>query len=160
MSKKPLHLNLCCGSSPIPGYTNIDIVNRTGTNLVLNILKLKDIFSDGSVDTIIAFHAIEHFTLAKEILKSCWDILVSDGCIIIECPDVEKIMMLYQNGKISLNTVIKYMYGDPELTPHKWGWTGKALADLLTEIGFNDIMITNGYSHNHPERDFRVMGYK
>jgi hypothetical protein len=44
--------------------------------------------------------------------------------------------------------------------PYKFSFSGWLIKEKLTEAGFKEIEISNGYLHNHPERDIRIVAKK
>lgn len=64
-----------------------------------------------------------------------------------------------------LEYVIECMYGIEahrlkwgDWGVHRSGWTGKLLAEEMKRIGFVDVVVGDGTTHRHPERDLRVTG--
>ena len=157
-------LNLCAGQMILDGYVNIDSYPGTGIDVVCDVRELA--YENGSVDEVVMFHAIEHFTLddACMILRKIFSMLKPGGHLIIEAPDVFKAVKNSPTGEFD---AIRGIFGDVgELRKgkdgyqHKWGWTGALMQQELSSAGFNVGEVLNGISHGHEWRDFRVIAFK
>ncbi len=145
------------------------IVGEAKTDVIGNITNVMDIFPQESFSGILCSHVLEHFYPddAFKVLGDCYKLLKPGGEMVVECPDITKIMKLFVSGATDEAQTIKEIYGDSEFLleygatwMHKWGWTGKRVAEVMSKIGFNIIEIGDGITHHHPERDLRVKGKK
>ena len=160
-----MKLNLCCGVAPIPGYTNIDAWPASGVDVVSDARDLT--YPENSVDEIVMFHAIEHFSLddACMLIRRMFTWLKPGGHVIIEAPDVFKAVKNCPTGEF--DSILGIFGNIAELRKgkdgyqHKWGWTGALMQQELASAGFNVGEVQDGISHHpHEWRDFRVVGFK
>ena len=133
-------LNLGCGEDKREGYTNVDIRKEVNPDLVHDLEKPLP-FPDNSVEEIIAFDIVEHFSFHKveEILRDWFRVLKPGGVIHIRCPDMEAIAeKVILSGKFGWKEISWYVYGgqDYEFNYHKAGFTKRTLKELLESIGF------------------------
>jgi len=159
-----VRINLCCGQMIIDGFTNIDAYPSPGVDVVCDAREVD--YAENSVDEVVIFHAIEHFSLddACMVLRKVFKMLKPGGHLIIEAPDVFKAVKNTPTGEFD---AIRGIFGDiAELRKgkdgyqHKWGWTGALMQQELSSAGFNVGEVENGISHGHEWRDFRVIGIK
>jgi len=158
-------LNLCCGQMILQGYVNIDAYPGPDVDVVSDALDLR--YQDSSVDEVVMFHAIEHFSLddACTLLRRIFFWLKPGGHIIVEGPDVCKAVKNCKQGDFES---IVGIFGDitqlrlgREGYQHKWGWTGALMQQELASAGFNVGHIEDGLSHaGYGWRDYRVVGFK
>ena len=123
-------------------------------------------YDEGSVDEVVWFHAIEHFSLddACVIIRNIFKWLKPGGHVVIEGPDVFKAV---KNSPGEFES-IRGIFGDlaelrkgKEGYQHKWGWTGSLVQQELSSAGFNVSRVEDGISHPGNEwRDYRVVGFK
>lgn len=165
MSPKPIKINLCCGARPIDGYINIDSWPAPGVDVVMDAREVQ--YDPGTVDEVVMFHCIEHFTLddACALIRKVFSWLKPGGHVIMEGPDVFKAVTKCRTGDFD---AIRAIFGDiTELRKdkdgyqHKWGWTGSLMQQELASAGFNVSEVQDGLSHSpHEWRDYRVIGFK
>jgi ubiquinone/menaquinone biosynthesis C-methylase UbiE len=157
-------LNICAGQMILDGFTNIDAYPSPGIDVVCDARELQ--YEPNSVDEVVMFHAIEHFTLddACMIIRKIFAMLKPGGTLIIEAPDVFKAVKNTPSGDFE---AIKGIFGDiaelrkgKEGYQHKWGWTGALMQQELASAGFNPSEVEDGISHGRQWRDFRVIGFK
>lgn len=94
-----IHLHLGAGNRKIPGFINIDIESEADIQLDLTQpLPWKD----RSVAGIFSEHFIEHITQAEAIclLHECHRILIPGGILRIATPDLQSIVMDYNEERI------------------------------------------------------------
>jgi len=75
-----MKLNLGCGNDTRKGYTNVDVMNIEGVDVVCDIEK-KLPFKDNSISEIMLNHIVEHIKDLESFLKELYRIS-RDGCII------------------------------------------------------------------------------
>lgn len=87
--KKPIKLNLGCGSQKLKGYINIDSEKSCHPDLICNILTESLPYDLESVDEVVLFHTIEHIPKRHHqvILKQVHRVLKSNGQFIISYPE-------------------------------------------------------------------------
>lgn len=157
-----MRLNLGCGQVPLKGCVNIDALPAPGVDRVMDIRDLD--YPPNSVERVYMIHVIEHFTLddAIRILTKVRDILVPQGQVWLEGPDIVKCVKNYPEAEAVLS-----IFGHPlklsqgvETYQHKWGWTANTLQSTLMAIGFSARDQGGGNSHGRPNRDFFIVGWK
>jgi len=91
MAKKPLKLNLGCGSNKLPDYVNIDGEASCKPDVLHNILE-KFPYKAGAAEEIVMFHCIEHIhrSLHPKLLIEIWRLLQPGGSLIISYPEFLK----------------------------------------------------------------------
>ena len=159
-----MKINLCAGQTHFDGYVNVDAFPGPGVDVVMDARDLR--YDDNSVDEVVMFHAIEHFTLddACALIRRIFGWLKPGGHLLIEAPDVVKAV---KNAKGDDFNTVQDIFGDlAELRKgkdgyqHKWGWTGALCQQELLSAGFLVGKVEDGISHERPWRDFRVTGFK
>ena len=152
-----MKLNLGCGQLKFDGFENLDYPQ-------LDLRKPLP-YSDDSVEEIRMIHVLEHLRKdeAERCLVECRRVLIPEGKLIVEVPDVEKCYVAAR----STDELSAYLYGDPAnskngnvLEYHRWGWIGAGLAQAMGKAGFKSALIRNGKFHNRPDRDTLVEGTK
>jgi predicted SAM-dependent methyltransferase len=91
MVKKPLKLNLGCGSNKLPDYVNIDGEASCKPDVLHNILE-KFPYKAGAAEEIVMFHCIEHIhrSLHQKLFTEIWRLLRPGGRLIISYPEFLK----------------------------------------------------------------------
>ncbi len=159
-----LKLNLCCGQSIVSGYVNIDAYPGAGVDVVSDARELR--YDENSVDEVVMFHAIEHFSLddACALIRRIFGWLKPGGHLLIEAPDVMKCVRNAKNGDFDaiqdIFGALKELRAGKDGYGHKWGWTGSLMQQELASAGFAVGKVEEGISHEKPWRDFRVVGFK
>jgi len=171
----PMRLNLGCGDKILPGYVNVDVAeSRAGMapDVVCDLRHLVP-FGEGTADEILSVHVIEHFWRweAEGILREWLRVLKPGGRMIIECPNLEhacrRFMESPESGaredKSGQETMWVF-YGDPAwkdpLMVHRWGYTPRTLAELLSRAGLKDVRQEPAQFKLREPRDMRVVGTK
>jgi len=161
LEDKNLKLHICCGDVYLKGYTNIDItgelVNSVSSNENETIFsnyykydfkkvkprsflvdKIMDItkpwsFKDDTINEIIIICAIEHFTLeqAQFIVSEMKRVLVNNGRLIIDFPDLKTDIEKYYNDDPNFLMELIYCNHKNRLSVHNWGYTKDSLIKLL-----------------------------
>ena len=123
-------------------------------------------FPNEYADEAMAIHVLEHFPWweVKDLMKEWVRILKPGGKLIIEVPDLEKVVHYMAAGIENPSLTMFPLYGDPkykdELMCHRWGYTHNSLAELMKIVGLNNIERESAQFHFKDERDLRVVGYK
>src|SRR4051812_38064813 len=88
-------LNLGCGSRPLQGFVNVDLLKAPGVDVVADVSGPLP-FDDGSVDLIYASHVLEHLPTGQVqgVLREWRRVLRERGTIMIAVPDLERIAQL------------------------------------------------------------------
>ena len=156
--KNPLKLHLGCGSRHFEGYINIDWRKTRATDLVCDVRNLP--YRDNSVELIECYHILEHlpvclmanldpgfgekYALVINTLKEWQKILKSGGKLIIEAPDLDKLIEEYiRTDNNKREELIAYMYGGYRnnniFDIHRWGPNKYRLRYILKKAGFRKI---------------------
>jgi predicted SAM-dependent methyltransferase len=155
-----VRLHIGCGGKRFRGYINIDA--HSG-DLQCDVTRLP--YSENTADEIIGIHLLEHLFphQAIEALKHWCGILKPGGKLILEMPDLKKILEFFKDPKASPQLTIQALYGG-ELTGriediHKFCWTFETLEPHLKAAGFTKVEEKHALYHM-PVRDFRVEAVK
>lgn len=160
-----VRLHLGAGKRYFRGYVNIDVqgdrLDKKG-----DIRKLD--YPDESVDEILAVHVFEHFWAdeVEGILKEWNRVLKPGGKLILEMPDLKKVLKLFEDPKSPVNLTYGalyggYIFGSEGKTVedlHKWIWTFDTLSVLAEKAGFECQEEVAQY--HVPQRDFRIVCVK
>jgi len=94
-----VRLNLGCGRTPLPRWTNVDLAGRNDADLVLDVRRPLPFASD-SVEAIFSEHLVEHLTYddATFLLSECARVLRPEGVIRIVAPDFGRYARAYVTG--------------------------------------------------------------
>jgi len=162
---KTIRLNLGCGRRVLSGWLNVDLKTRESEpDIVSDIRKLE--LEDNYADEAMAVHVLEHFYVweVPELLREWIRVLKPGGKLIIEVPDLEKVVNYMANGLKHPAFTMWPLYGDPThqdpLMCHKWGYTPATLEKMLKHVGLNNIEREPAQFHLKEERDMRMVGYK
>lgn len=145
--EKSIRVNLACGEKHWPGFDNLKEVD------LLNIP-----YEDGSVDEIHLIHVFEHLPRKKinRYLKEWSRALKPEGLLVLEMPCLDKIAKLILDGEDNPQLTLLGIFGnvlkDDELMWHRWCYTEKELATVLSgwEIEFKNPV------YHYEKRDMRV----
>lgn len=161
MTQKKIKLNLGCGVVYRPGYLNIDKFNNLVADKICNADDLT--FKLNSVDTIEAFHLIEHFDYiySKYVLSEWFRVLKPAGILIIETPNLEESFKKFKFSNLeNKKTTLQWIYGiDSPGMQHKTGFTFGLIKSLLEEIGFEKISKEKPRTHQY-EPGMRILCWK
>ena len=122
-------------------------------------------YEANSVDEIIAIHVYEHIVPWKveETTQHWFNILKPGAKLILEMPDLVKVLGFFKQEKPPLSHTMYALYGGEPMGRvedlHKWCWTFKTIEPLLKKVGFTEIVEKTAQYH-FPERDFRVEATK
>lgn len=141
---------------PFRNCVNFDLKKYRGVNVIGDANDLP--FKGNSFDRIFMIHTIEHFSYkdSLRLLTELLRLLKPNGDVYIEGPDIRK---CYQCSQSDV-ALAQNLYGEPSLTPHKWGWTLNRLTEEMNKLGYRVTEYGDGKMHGHPERDFMVIGQK
>jgi len=143
-----LRLNLGSGTTPIPGFINVDALDDApGVDVVADISQRLP-FDDGAVDLVYASHLLEHFPTDQvpELLAEWRRVLRPGGVLLVAVPDLEVIARTLVAKREGWFTPpngpwLGVLYGGQkdEYDFHKTGFTAPWLAHLMREAGFGEI---------------------
>ncbi len=89
-----LKLNLGCGPDIKDGYVNVDIINRKGVDIVLDVVNDQFPLNFlGNVDEILMYDFLEHTSHLKfsSLMYKIYSLLKEDGVCIVQVPDLEEL---------------------------------------------------------------------
>ena len=154
-------LHLGCGNKRFRGYQNIDV---DGTpDLVCDITALPH--APETIEEILAVHVFEHLFPWKSeaILKHWYEKLKPGGKLILEMPDLKKVLEFFKLENPPPSHTMFALYGGEKSEraedTHKWCWSFAQLEPLLKTVGFTEVVEKPAVYHV-PERDFRVEATK
>lgn len=161
--KDVARLHLGCGNKILRGYVNID--SHGQPDIRADITNLKGLVKPSSVEEILAIHVFEHIFVfkAEETLKYWYSLLKPGGKLILEMPDLVKVIGFFKLENPPPSHTMLALYGG-EMTGrvedvHKWCWTYKTIEPILKSVGFSKVEEKPAMYHV-PERDFRVEAVK
>ena len=159
--KELVRLHLGCGKRKYRGYVNID--SGGSPDLVCDITALP--FKPETVSEILAVHVFEHlFPWKVEAVLTHWySLLVPGGKLIMEMPDLNKVLEHFKNPKMPVAMTMCALYGGDQSERiedlHKWAWNFVSLEPLIKKAGFTSVVEKLAQFHV-PERDFIIEGTK
>jgi hypothetical protein len=180
-NRKLKKLHLGCGNIYLNGYINIDVSFYSAADIVLNIQNINKYFKKNTIQEILMVHTISYLRLfdARRLLVMCFHILMPEGKLIIEFPDVVKCSKMIidnndiqvQEGKENLFRYIEGIRGfyafdldqiknKVRFTPYTFGWSANHMKYELTNLGFRQILISDGNAHQRPQRDTKIEATK
>jgi predicted SAM-dependent methyltransferase len=140
MKSEPVKLHLGCGKVFLPGYINVDILQRPGVDVVADLRNLP--FDQNSVQMIYSCAAIEHFGRKEWLpLIEYWhSLLVPNGLLRISTMDFEACCAQYQKSG-NLGELLGLLIGGQK---DEYDWHGMIfdyaiLAEGLAKAGFKNI---------------------
>lgn len=107
-------MNLGCGRDIRPDYTNVDIREHPGVDLVADLSQLPWPFATDSCEEIMMLDFLEHFPYAKTlpILMECFRVLRQGGRLVVQVPDAEILgAVLSRRGTFQCNRCGEWMRG-------------------------------------------------
>ena len=155
-----MRLNLGSGCRNVVGYTNVDLDPRADVNSDIRTLP----FDDDSADEVMAIHVIEHFYRWEvlDVLKEWRRVLKPGGLLVLECPDLGKLVNNLVRGDTEQMTLWG-LYGDPSyqsvIMTHNWAYTFNMLRSVVEEAGFTGAVQKPPRWH-YPQRDMRLEASK
>jgi SAM-dependent methyltransferase len=172
-SGPPLKLNLGCGDKILPGYVNVDIAQsrkHAKPDVVCDLRRLIP-FADNTADEVLSVHVVEHFWRweAVAVLREWVRVLKPGGKMVLECPNLlSACQELIRNPDLASGPgaegrrTMWVFYGDPAwkdpLMVHRWGYTPRSLADVMSEAGLVNIRQEPAQFKLREPRDMRVVG--
>lgn len=134
----------------LDGFTNIDVNPDCKPDIVGDIRDIN--FDDDSISLILASQVIEHFDLpdVEIIISNFYKWLKPGGFLVVEVPDVGKIMDLVENEKRDIKDYYGAIYGNNEVMgqKHKSQFDEKLLRGILEKQGFKHIIRNMNTSDN------------
>ena len=158
-------LHLGCGPQIWPqeeGWINVDLPDSPFSiqpDVKADARELP--FEDNYADEVHAIHLIEHFYYwdAPKALREWKRVLKPGGLLVLELPDIEKVLTMWANGISGMAKTWFALYGDPRgnnpLMSHHWCYSFSMIKEMLEDRGFEDIIKLDPKFH-FVVRDMRV----
>lgn len=142
-------LNLGAGVNPVDGALNHDQVIRPGIQVAFDLLKMPWPLENNRFAAVLAFHVLEHLPVSYSLdfFKECHRILRPNGGIIIETPDMPRMVEEYAKGNVGM---LGRMYGDylNYGEGHVWGWDRHQLVIVSRLAGFKVCITKDGTDYH------------
>jgi SAM-dependent methyltransferase len=144
MAKKPLILNLGCGSNKIPGCVNIDAEASVNPDRIINFIAGKLPYKPGTVDEVYLFHTIEHISkkFHPKVFAEVYRALKPNGKFYMAYPEFSR---CYANWRLNYRGQRDFweatMFGR-QLYPtdfHVCAMDSQELSLALQSVGFGSI---------------------
>lgn len=158
-------LNLGAGKKPLPGFLNVDFVQRDGIDAVHDLTQPLP-WTD--CDEIHAYHVFEHFYRYEcEAILANWVVaLKPGGLLVLEMPCLDKVLSLFHHHmqkRIPVGPwVVWGLFGDPSHRDpamcHRWCYSTSEIRTLMQQAGLQ-VQIKEPLTHV-PVRDMRLEGRK
>lgn len=169
-----MKINMGCGRTILDDYVNVDVARspfaHRDPDLYSDIRSLPAL-ADECAEEVMAIHVLEHVERweVEDTLTEWKRLLKPDGLLVLEMPDLMKCCRNILEGRESAKADQLGMWGlfgdythrDP-LMMHKWAWSFKTLAPVLTKVGFVSLKEEDTLFHQVGKRvrDFRVTARK
>ena len=125
-----LRLHIGSGSTPLPGWTNVDLAPYSGVDVVLDV---RGGLPFEGVEYIFAEHFIEHLTLAEGLafLRECRRVLAPEGILRLSTPNLDWVWQTHYKPAREM-TAREQLFGCLELNRAFHGWGHRFLFNLET----------------------------
>lgn len=166
-----MRLNIGAGGKRLPGYTGVDVVQRTGADIIAPAHKVP--LADGVAEEVMAIHLVEHILPweLKTALCEWHRLLQPAGLLVLEMPDLLKCCRNILDGRIKGGKHPDQLgmwglfgdnrYEDPYML-HRWAYTFATLSPIVEAAGFTNIVerTTQFHPAGRDHRDFRLEARK
>ena len=165
LEKNEIRVNLGCGTDKILGFYNLDIDPSCKPDIIADARNFQDLFKNESINEIRGIHILNYLTHNEAIrfFRECHKLLKKTGSLVLEGPDLRKILFKYMNNDPNAVFVIfaTNENGPTHKMPYLHAWDSQILVDRLKEIGFSNVVLELPQTHGKQEdRDFRVIASK
>jgi hypothetical protein len=150
-------LMLFSGAEKREGWMTLDVNPEYRADIIANVYPLPVEVLNNIWDEIEWIHGINCMTPWSGMLtlESIRHAMAPDGILILEQPDMRKVVTKYAQDE----SLMRWIFGDPsggeDLGMARWGYTPESLTDLVKSVGFTRIKIEKAL-HHLVERDFRL----
>ena len=142
-AKKNRRLHVGCGTEVIPGWTNIDLQDLPGVDIVLDVTQG---FPFSDVDYVYCEHFIEHlrFDQGFRFLDACHEALADGGVMRLSTPNLDWVYLTHYSAGSS--DVPKRISDTFMLNRAFYGWghqflySREVLSEVLDAVGFRNIV--------------------
>ena len=156
-----MKLHVGCGEKIFSGWTNLDIDDLPGVDIIDDARKLSKI-PDESCEIIYACHIFEHLGRheVEDVLKVWNTNLLINGILRLAVPDFEKAISWYQKNP-NLEDILGLLIGGQKtkFDYHKMIFDKNYLSTLLTKTQFYDIQEWDWRSVEHGKIDDYSQAY-
>jgi predicted SAM-dependent methyltransferase len=165
VKESEIRLNLGCGTDKILGYYNLDIDPSCKPDIIADVRNFHSLFEYESINEIRGIHILNYLTHNEAIIffKECHQLLKKNGFLVLEGPDIRKILFKYMNDDPNAIFAIfaSNENGPTHKMPYLHAWDSQILVDRLKGIGFSTVVSELPQTHGKQEhRDFRVIACK
>jgi predicted SAM-dependent methyltransferase len=149
MARLP-RLHLGCGHYYWPGFINIDADDSGDVQADIRLIEGYE------ASEIHAIHVIEHLYRYEvlDVLKRWHANLTNGGLLVLECPDLDKVLALANRDDLMRGLFGEYRY-ESELMTHRWCYSSAELVALCRQAGFVNVRAAAPVFHKQG-RDMRV----
>lgn len=133
-----MKLHLGCGSRPIPGWVNVDVVDYPHVDLRCAVDRLPMV-ADGSAEVVYSSHVLEHFPRSEtgRVLREWRRVLRPGGTLRVAVPDFDALSALYvETGRLELVLGPLFGRGDYLYNVHYTAFDEALLCRALEAAGF------------------------
>jgi ubiquinone/menaquinone biosynthesis C-methylase UbiE len=155
-------VNVGCGHDIRKNAINVDLYDARAD--VKADAKCLPMFTDGSVDVVIASQILEHFTFAdgKEALTEWFRVLRPGGELIVNVPDMDAAASDWSKLPDELKAALMYFFYGVQVGPgqvHMSGYTPYSLTKAMNAAGFEVIWMDKN-TPRRPTPTVRIVGRK
>ena len=151
-----MKLNLGCGNTIIPGFTNVDMSDLPHVDIITSVDDLSG-FYDESAEYIYASHVLEYFHKgeAEAVIAEWARVLCIGGMIRIAVPDLDALFKAYR--LYGIDAVLGPLYGRMDINGytiyHKTIYNFQSLRGLLMRHGFRHVKLYRWQDTIHKDYD-------
>jgi predicted SAM-dependent methyltransferase len=174
-------INIGCGLDVRPFWLNCDLEPKIESVKKLDITDPGDLawLGQQNADLIVSDHVIGYLTIAQcdRFFESCYQCLSDNGRIILEFPDLAKILnkinrLDYSADKIDFDYIeivrAIFAYDQQDAVSLKFdkqtyitAWTAEYVVRRLLKVGFKNIVVGEPHTHGQRvNRDTRIEATK
>lgn len=168
-----IKLHLGCGHLYKDGWVNIDIDKSLKTDICSDFMSVHENFQLNSVRVVTMIHSISYLNLweARLFFRNIYDLLVINGVLELEFPDIDKCAKVLSNTK-STNKYIEAVRGiyafdlnqinnQENFKSYSFGWSAWYIKLELKKAGFKEVRILRPLTHGKLNwRDTRIIAIK
>lgn len=137
-------LHIGCGATNSPEFINIDARPLAHVHIATDDITSLGEFGTGTVDLVYMCHILEHIKGSdlKRVLLEMKRVLKIGGILRLSVPDFDKLIEVYDASGRDINVISKQLMGgqDHEYNIHYSVFNHRRLSDLLTEVGFREVV--------------------
>jgi len=154
-------------------YVNIDSSSDSVADVICDFRDIYKLYPEKSVSEIVLVHSISYLRLweAIDFFKECHTLLNEGGKIVFEFPDIEKCALhLIESRNDYPNYIeaarafyafdLQQIKNKESFFTYQFGWSAWHIEQELRNVGFNNIVCSEGLLHNYNWRDTRVEATK